>query len=119
MNTDDKFAQQLESMEQAFRDRLMKLLPAAAKAGSLVFTNTNFNPHHLRPHLFGTDADELLEDARACLRMRERLSLPAPGSVGDLFVEACRESADLDNPHRRGPRRLAQALLEMLSAMPR
>ena len=50
--------------------------------------------------------------------MRDQLSLPTPGSLGDLFIEACRENADLDNPHRRGPRRLAQALWETLSAMP-
>jgi len=115
MSTDDKFTRQLESTERQFRDRLLALLPEAAKTGSPVFTNTTFNPHNVRPHLFRADADELLEDARACLRLREQLDLPALGSVGDLFIEACRESADLDNPHRRGPRRLAQSLLDTLS----
>jgi len=118
MNTDDKFTQQLQSLEREFRDRLLRLLPEAVKTGSSVFTNTRFNPHQLPPHLFRRDADELLEVAQACLQMREQLSLPAPGSVGDLFIEACRESADLDNPHGRGPRRLAQALLAALTEMP-
>jgi len=104
-------------MERDFRDRLLRILPEAARTGSQVFTNTAFNPHNLRPNLFRADADELLEDARACLRLREQLGLPVPGCIGDLFIEACRESADLDNPHRRGPRRLAEALLEKLCAM--
>jgi hypothetical protein len=119
MNTDNKFTQELESLERDFRDRLLRLLPEAATTGSSVFTNKGFNPHHLPPHLLRRDADELLENAQACLRMREQLGLPTPGSLGDLFIEACRESADIDNPHRRGPRRLAQALLETFSAMPR
>jgi len=119
MSTDDKFLRQLESLERQFRDRLLRLLPEAVTTGSSVFTNRTFNPHHLPPHLFRTDADELLEEAQACLQMRAQLSLPATGSVGTLFIEACRESADLDNPHRCGPRRLAQALLDALSEMPR
>ena len=118
MSTDDKFTRQLESMERQFRDRLLGLLPKAVKMGSPVFTNTTFNPHHLRPHLFGTDADELLEEAKACLRLREQLDLPVTGSVGYFFIEACQEAANIENPHRRGPRRLAEALLETLSATP-
>jgi hypothetical protein len=118
MSTDDKFTRQLETMERQFRDRLLGLLPKAAKTGSAVFTNTTFNPHQLRPHLFRTDADELLEEAQACLRLREQLDLPVIGSVGYVFIEACQEAANIENPHRRGPRRLAEALLETLSAMP-
>ncbi len=63
----DKFTLQLESMERHFRDRLLEILPNAARTGSPVFTNTTFNPHNLRPHVFRTDADELLDDAQACL----------------------------------------------------
>ncbi|HEY2403000.1 MAG TPA: hypothetical protein VGI23_21785 [Steroidobacteraceae bacterium] len=118
MNTDDKFTRQLESIEREFRDRLLRLLPKAVETGSSVFTNTTFNPHNLPPQVFRTDADELLADAQACLRLREQLVLPVLGSVGGLFLDACRESADLENPHRRGPRRLAEALLERLSAKP-
>ena len=93
MSSDDKFTRQLESMERQFRNRLLGILPNAARIGSSVFTNTTFNPHELPPHLFRSDADELLQDAQTCLRLREQLGLPAPGSVGDLFIEACRESA--------------------------
>jgi hypothetical protein len=118
MSTDEKVTRKLESMERQFRDRLLGLLPEAAKTGSAVFTNTTFNPQHLRPHLFRTDADELLEEAQACLRLREQLDLPVTGSVGYVFIEACQETANIENPHRRGPRRLAEALLETLSAMP-
>ena len=118
MSTDDKFTRQPESMERQFRDRLLGLLPEAAKTGSAVFTNTTFNPHNLPPNLFRTDADELLEEAQACLRLREQLNLPVTGSVGYAFIEACQEAATIDDPHRRGPRRLAEALLQTLSAMP-
>jgi hypothetical protein len=117
MSTDDKFLQQLESMEREFRDRLLKLLPDAVKTGSAVFTNTTFNPHNLPAHLFRTDADELLEQAQACLRLREHLDLSVTGSVGYAFIQACKEAANIENPHRRGPRRLAEALLETVSAM--
>jgi len=118
MSTDENFTRQLESMERQFRDRLLGVLPKAAKTGSAVFTNTTFNPHHLPPHLFRTDADELLEEAQACLRLREKLDLPVIGSMGYEFIVACQEAANIENPHRRGPRRLAEALLKALSAMP-
>jgi hypothetical protein len=118
MSTDDKFTRELESMERQFRDRLLGLLPNRAQSGSAVFTNTTFNPHNLPPHLFRTDADELLEEAQVCLRLREQRDLPVTGSVGYVFIEACQEAANMENPHRRGPRRLAEALLERLSAMP-
>lgn len=115
---DDKFTRQLESMERQFRDRLLGILPNAAKTGSAVFTNTRFNPHNLRPHLVRANADELLEEAQDCLRLREQLNLPVTGSVGHMFIEACQEAANMEDPHRRGPRRLAEALLQTLSAMP-
>jgi len=99
MSTDDKFTRQLESMERQFRDRLLGLLPRAAKTGSAVFTNTTFNPHNLPPHLLGTDADELLEEAQACLRLREQLDLPVTGSVGYVFIGACQEAANIDTPN--------------------
>src|ERR1700759_5692290 len=116
MSKDDKFTRQLESMERQFRDRLLGILPNTAKTGSALFTNTTFNPHNLKPHLFRADADDLIEEAQACLRLQEQLGLPLDSSVGDRFLQACREGANLDNPHRRGPRRLAEALLHTLSA---
>src|ERR1700730_6324948 len=110
----DKYQSQLQLAEEHFRDRLLGLLPGAATNGSDVFVNTAFNPSSLPRQALRSDADDLLHDAQECIRLRERMDLPVAGSVGQLFMDACQESADHQNAHRRGPRRLAESLLAKL-----
>jgi hypothetical protein len=59
--------------------------------------------------------EELLELAREAQAIRRQLDLP-PMGPGDLFLQACAESANVDDQHRLGPRRLAERLLKALDA---
>jgi hypothetical protein len=114
MNSQSKKLElQIEVAETAFRDRLLGLLPGAATSGANLFTNSDFNPSSLLPQHFHPDADDLLQQARECIRLREQIGIVAPDTVGNLFLKACEENAS-KNPHRRGPRRLAETLLAQL-----
>ncbi len=72
-----------------------------------MFTNSQFNPSALPAHLLSKQGEALFQSSNACVEMREALDLPVPGTVGQLFIEACVESAS-SNEHRRGPRKLAR-----------
>jgi len=103
----------LQSAENTLRDSLLEILPMAAETGEPLFTNSRFNPHGLPAHLLSKQAEALLEISLACVEMREALNLPVDGSIGNLYLLACEESAS-SNEHRRGPRKLAASLLEHL-----
>jgi len=113
----DKFEMEIDRVESAFREQLLRLLPEAAKSGVNLFTNSDFNPWKLPPKHTHPDADDLLQMARECLRLRERRGVAVPGSVGYLFLAMCEENVSRDE-NRRGPRRLAEALLEQVKALP-
>ena len=68
-------------------------------------------------HDLPADANDLLHEAQSCIQLREQMGLPVAGSVGQLFIKACQESANYQNAHRRGPRRLAESLLAQLIQM--
>lgn len=107
----EKFERQIEALETALRDRLLRLLPEAVESGAYLFTNSEFNPSGL--HRFHPDAEELLQQAHECVRLREQIDLSVLGSVGHLFIAICEEHASRD-PHARGNRRLAETLLMQL-----
>jgi hypothetical protein len=109
----DKLVLEIEAAEKALCEKLLRLLPAVAKSGAILFTNSHFNPADLWASHFHPEADDLLHAASECVRLRERAELAVPGSVGQLFLAACEEGASND-PNRRGPRRLAEALLAQL-----
>jgi hypothetical protein len=104
----------LAAEEKKLRQHLLHVLPEAAESGFSVFTNSEFNPSNLPAHLFRSDAESLLNGARECVRLREVVGLGSEGSVGAIFLEACREHAS-NNPQRRGPRNLASSVLLALS----
>jgi hypothetical protein len=104
----------LASSEALLRKSLLDVLPSVVANGAPLFTNSRFNTLELPRHLLDPEAEALLELAVACVELREHLTLPREGSVGHLFLGACEESSSADE-HRRGPRRLATALLEGLS----
>lgn len=110
----EKLELELAAEEEKLRQHLLCVLPEAAKSGSSVFTNSEFNPSNLPAHLFRTDAEGLLNSARQCVRLREVVGLGPEGSVGAIFLEACQEHAS-KNPQRRGPRKLASSVLLALS----
>jgi hypothetical protein len=113
----EKLNRQLVATENFLRAQLLQVLPGAVKTGADYFTNSEFNPHdlllsHLRPA-----AEEFLRLAKESLSFRDQLSLPKEGSVGDLYLSACAEAADLSNQHRRGPRKLAAWVAQEMQAL--
>lgn len=103
----------LRGAEHEFRESLIEILPEVVSSGESIFFNSKFNPHRLAPHMLSRQGEALFQSASACLEMREALGLSSAGSVGELFLGACREAAS-DNHHRLGPRRLAAGLMERL-----
>ena len=68
-------------------------------------------PEEFRHHWLMPEADDLYELAKMAVALRTSLGLPVIRTLGQLFVSACSESANEENPHRRGPRKLATWLL--------
>ena len=110
----DRLEIELHAEEAKLRQHLLHLLPDVANSGSDVFSNSAFNPSNLQPHQFRSDAEALLASARDCVRMRQDIGLDTANSVGALFLSACEEHAS-HNQQRRGPRKLAAALLNSLA----
>ena len=104
----------LRGAESTLRSSLLEILPEVIVSGEPVFTNFQFNPSALPTHLLSKQGEALFQSSTACVEMREALGLPVPGTVGQLFIEACVEAAS-SNEHRRGPRKLATSLLEQLT----
>ena len=104
----------LRNAETNLRESLLEILPIVAKTGQQLFMNSRFNPHSLPTHNLSKQAEALLETSLACVEMREALRLPVAGTVGNLYLVACEESAS-SNEHRREPRKLAAAILELLN----
>jgi hypothetical protein len=104
----------LRRAENTLRESLAEILPEVVASGEPLFFNSQFNPHSLPAHLLSKDGEALLQASSACVEMREALGLPGEGSVAELFLASCTEAAS-SNPHRRGPKQLAAALLERLA----
>jgi hypothetical protein len=75
------------------------------------FFTPDYDPHQFPEHRLSRTSAELLEIARKTVNLRKQLVMPLNHCVGRYFEAACVESADLDNPHRLGPKRLAERLL--------
>ena len=103
----------LHGTEHSLRDVLLEILPEVVTSGEPIFTNSQFNPHALPSHHLSKQGEALFQSASACVEMREALDFPVAKSVGQLFLDSCAESAST-NEQRRGPRKLAAALMEKL-----
>jgi hypothetical protein len=79
-----------------------------------VFLNSTNLPEAWRPHWVSPNADRLYRLAVECVQLRRQASLAVAGSIGQLFLAACRELVNTEDDHRRGPRNLARWLLEEL-----
>ena len=108
---------QLQTAEDSLRAKLLQVLPEAVESGADYFTNSEFNPHNLLPSHMIADTEVFLQLSKECLSLREQLSLPTEDTVGDYYLSACTEAADLNNEHRRGPRRLAAWVAQELLAV--
>jgi hypothetical protein len=105
-----KVEAQLAAAESELRAQLLRLLPSGTARGVDLFTNSEFNQYPQRIVRPNPDAEALLAAARHCLALRASLALPIEGSLAHAYLSACAESASLSE-HRRGPRRLAEAVL--------
>jgi hypothetical protein len=103
----EKLNRQLQTAEDSLRAKLLQVLPDAVESGANYFANSEFNPHDLLPTHMIADTEEFLQLAKESFSLREQLSLPTEDTVGEFYLSACAEAADLHNEHRRGPRRLA------------
>jgi hypothetical protein len=104
---------------QALETELLTLLRAQLSEivegrETLFFFNEEYNPHKFPAHRLSNTSSEALKLAHRTLELRALLMLPTEQSAGQLFIGACTESADLNNPHRLGPRRLAARLLSQI-----
>ena len=111
---------ELNALEHALIVRLCaELQEVSAGRNTHFFFTREHNPHEFPEHCLSKSSDELLEIARQTMELRKVLILPTDPCVGRLFEAACIESADLDNPHRLGPIRLASRLLSQIEELRR
>lgn len=109
-----KIEQQLASSESELCEMLSRLLPRVAASGEMLFFNSEHLPDTVRPGWLPSESEALLEAAKHCVALRQRIGLPVDDSIGQLFLSACREAADCANSHRRGPRQLASWLISRM-----
>ena len=104
------------SLETEFTQRLTReLREVSAGKKTLFFFSDEYNPHDLPAHWLFKETGELLQLARQSIALRELLVMPIDRCVGQLFIAACEENADLENHQRPGPKRLAARLLDEIS----
>ena len=107
----------LAAIETELASRLRAILPGVvAGSRTAIFINQEFNPHNLLAAHYDADSDDLLRLSREAEKLREQLELPSDEGPAHLYLEACQELADLGDPHRLGPRRLAERVLDRLGA---
>jgi hypothetical protein len=115
MSRREKLEGTLRSTEEELRRRLRSALPHVVDGyRSHLFCNSEFNPLELLEAHRDPESEVLLDLAKRTQRLRGQLGLVQSEGPGQLFIDACRESADLDDEHRLGPRRLAERLLRAL-----
>lgn len=102
---------ELATTERELYAMLLRVLPACIEDGTMVFLNSRNLPADYQQRWLSKEADELFELARRCSSIRGELWLPVPQTLAQLFLDACAESSNMQNPHRRGPRKLATWLL--------
>jgi len=104
----------LDVEEASLRARLLKILPHVASAGAQLFLNAVNSPKSTARYCH-EEADDLFASAQRCADLRELLSLEGEPSIAGYFLAACHEAASTD-PHRRGPRKLAEWLLTKVTS---
>jgi hypothetical protein len=99
------------------RQLIAELRKVAAGRNTHFFHTPEHNPHNFRDHFFYKPSCNLLNLGRETIALRTLLVMPTDACVGRLLESACIESADLDNPHRLGPIRLAARLLSEIEEL--
>ena len=111
-----KLQAQLSAAETSLFDLLAQVLPRVVHSGEMLFFNSSFLPDAIQPTWLPQESEELLSLANDAVSLREELGLPVVGTVGQLYLSACSESANHANGNRRGPRQLATWLLGELGS---
>ena len=102
---------ELVATDRELHTLLVRVLPACIENGTMVFFNSEYLPVDYQLHWLPNEADELFQLAKRCSSIRSELRLPVAQTLAQLFLDACVESSNIRNPHRRGPRKLATWLL--------
>ncbi|WP_266160702.1 hypothetical protein [Dyella silvatica] len=111
MSRTDKREAQLEATEGLLLALLEQVLPRIVDSGEMLFYHADFMPLAEQARWLPPECEVLLPLVKDSMVLRHELGLAVSGSMGELYLSACREAADVDNEHRRGPRRLAAWLL--------
>ena len=109
-----KLESQLQAAETELIEALASHLRYTAQHGDPLFENSEYRPDYVQAHRINEESEHLFQLAKESVRLRETIGLPASGSVGQLFISACGELADMGNGNRRGPRQLAAWLMNEL-----
>jgi hypothetical protein len=116
----ERATNELDAIEAELTKRLCaKLKEVSAGNGTLFFITTEHNPGGYPDHWRSKTSDELLDLANASIDLRKLLVLPIEKCVGQLFINACDESSEMNNPHRLGPIRQAAKLLAEIENLQR
>ena len=104
-----KIEKNIESIENELKAQLSECAARAEKTGEDIFSNSRYRQHeHIRPN---DTAEKLLALAIESLKLHELASLDSSPSVAALYMHASKELADVENEHRRGPRKKLGAWL--------
>ncbi|RUL71065.1 hypothetical protein [Dyella choica] len=106
----NKLMDRLEQAEAILLNELRSILPRVAESGEPLFFHPDFLPD-AKPHWLSKEGDALFGLAKETVMLREEAGLPVLGAIGHQYLSACTEAANVNNPHRRGPRQLAIWLL--------
>jgi hypothetical protein len=107
---------ELCQLEKELTERLRtELNTVSSGVNTLFFFTAEYDPHEFPEHYLSRASGELLGIARETIKLRKQLSMPVERCVGRLFESACREHSDLGNPHRLGPIRLAERLMNEIA----
>jgi hypothetical protein len=112
-----KIEQRLASSESELYEMLSLILPRVVCSGEMLFFNAENLPETVEPHWLPPESETVLAMANSCVALRQSIGESVEGSIGKLFLSACHEAADVSNSHHRGPRRLAERLLDQISAL--
>jgi hypothetical protein len=99
------------------RQLIVELRKVASGCNTHFFHTPEHNPHSFPDHFFYKPSYDLLNLGRETIALRTLLVMPTDTCAGRLLESACIESADLDNPHRLGPIRLAARLLSEIEEL--
>jgi hypothetical protein len=109
-----KLCAMLDAEEGSLRARLLAILPDVAAGGTQLFVNSTNLPETTARYSH-EEANELFTPAQRIMALRGKLGLDTQNCVSDHFLIACQEAASSD-PHRRGPRKLAEWLLTKITS---